>query len=73
MLKGMIKPDSVYVFKDARRVADATVVDACWRRILEWPAQTVLTYHDPPGHAFHGDGRAALEAAARERDQLRTP
>jgi hypothetical protein len=70
MMRGMIKPDSVYVFKDARRVADATIVDSCWRRILAWPSETVLTYHDPPGHAFHGDGRAALEAAARERHQL---
>jgi hypothetical protein len=70
MMKGMVKPDSVYLFKDARKVADANVVDACWRRILAWPAEAVLTYHDPPGHAFHGDGRAALEAAARERRQI---
>jgi hypothetical protein len=70
MMKGMIKPDSVYLFKDARKVADAKIVDDCWRRILAWPAETVLTYHDPPGHGFHGDGRAALEAAARERRQL---
>ena len=58
------------VFKDARKVGDATVVDACWREILAWPAQTVLTYHDPPCHGFHGDGRAALEIAARERGQI---
>jgi hypothetical protein len=70
MIKGMIKPDSVYLFKDARKVADAKTVDACWRRILEWPAETILTYHDPPGHGFHGDGRAALETAARERRQI---
>jgi hypothetical protein len=70
MLKGMITPDSVYLFKDARKVANAKIVDACWRRILEWPAETILTYHDPPGHGFHGDGRAALEAAARERRQI---
>ncbi len=31
MLKGMITPDSVYVFKDARKVADAKTVDVCWR------------------------------------------
>jgi hypothetical protein len=70
MMKGMIKPDSVYLFTDARKVADPKVVDACWRRILEWPAETLLTYHDPPGHGFHGDGRAALEAAVRERRQI---
>lgn len=70
MLKGMITPDSVYLFKDARKVADAKVVDACWRKVLEWPAETVLTYHDPPGHGFQGDGRAALEAAARGARQI---
>jgi hypothetical protein len=70
MLKGMVTPDSVYLFKDARKVADAKVVDACWRSVLTWPAETVLTYHDPAGHGFHGDGRAALEAAVRERRQL---
>lgn len=70
MLKGMVVPDAVYVFKDARKVADSRIVDACWRKILEWPAETLLTYHDPAGHGFHGDGRAALEAAARRQRQL---
>jgi len=70
MIKSMITPDAVYLFKDARKVADAEIVDACWRRILEWPAETVLTYHDPPGHGFHGNGRAALESAARAARQL---
>jgi hypothetical protein len=70
MFKSMIEPDSVYLFKDARKVGNAKIVDACWQRILRWPAQTVLTYHDPPGYGFQGDGRAALEAAARRRGQL---
>lgn len=70
MVKGMVTPDAVYLFKDARKVADAGVVDACWRSILKWPADTVLTYHDPAGHGFFGDGRAALEAAVRSRGQL---
>jgi hypothetical protein len=70
MFKSMIEPDSVYLFKDARKVADAKIVDGCWRQILKWPAGTVLTYHDPAGYGFHGDGRAAIEAAARRRGQL---
>jgi hypothetical protein len=70
MLRSMIEPDSVYLFKDARKVGDAKLVEACWQRILSWPAQTLLTYHDPPGYGFHGDGRAALEAAVRRRGQL---
>lgn len=73
MFKGMIEPDSLYLFKGARKVADAALVDACWRQILAWPAETVLTFHDPPGHGFRGDGRAALEVAARERRQLLDP
>ncbi len=71
MLRGMVTPDSVYLFKDARKVGNANVVDACWREILKWPAETILTYHDPAGHGFVGDGRAALEAAARRQGQLR--
>lgn len=70
MVRSMVTPDAVYLFKDARKVADARVVDACWRSILKWPAETVLTYHDPVGHGFFGDGRAALEAAVRSRGQL---
>jgi hypothetical protein len=70
MFKGMIEPDSLYLFKGARKVGDAAIVDACWRQILAWPAETVLTFHDPPGHGFRGDGRAALEVAVRERRQL---
>jgi hypothetical protein len=70
MLKRMVVPDQIYLFGDARKVADPKLVDACWRRILEWPAETVLTYHDPPGHGFRGDGRAALEAVVRRSRQL---
>jgi hypothetical protein len=71
MLRRAITPDAVYVFKDARKVADAEAVDRFWREILQWPAKTVLTFHDPPGHGFQGDGPAALEAAARRAGQLR--
>jgi hypothetical protein len=70
LFKSMIVPDAVYLFKDARRVGNARVVDACWRRILGWPAETLLTYHDVPGHGFHGDCRMALGAAARRCGQL---
>ena len=70
MLKGMFTPDAVYLFKDARKVADAKAVEECWRKVLAWPASTVLTYHDPAGHGFQGDGREALEKAARAARQL---
>jgi hypothetical protein len=70
MFKSMIEPDRVYLFKDARKVADAKLVRACWQEILKWPAETVLTYHDPPGYGFHGDGRAAIREAATRRGQF---
>src|SRR5690349_13783721 len=56
MLKSMITPDAVYLFEDARKVANARVVDECWRTTLRWLAEAVLTYHDPAGHGFLGDG-----------------
>jgi hypothetical protein len=70
MLKGMLKPDRVAIFKTGRRVGDAAQVAACWRRILAWPCRTLMTYHDVPGHAFIGDGRAALSAAVAASRQL---
>jgi hypothetical protein len=30
----------------------------------------VLTYHDPAGHGFHGDGRKPIDSAARKLGQL---
>jgi hypothetical protein len=63
MLKGMVKPDKVAIFTAPRKVGDADQVATCWRRILSWPCRTLMTYHDAVGHAFVGDGRAALGAA----------
>jgi len=70
MLKGMIKPDRVALFTMPRRVGDSRKVAASWRRILAWPARTLMTYHDPPGVAFQGDGQAALAAAVESARQL---
>lgn len=70
MLKRMIQANAVYLFTDARRVGDAKLVDASWRKILTWPARTLLTYHDPAGHGFYGDVQAALVKAVRANRQL---
>jgi hypothetical protein len=70
MLRSMVKPDRVWIWPMARKVGDAATVAACWRQILTWPCRTLMTYHDPATHAFVGDGRAALEAAAREAKQI---
>jgi hypothetical protein len=72
MLRMMMKADSVYINDKARKVADATAVAACWRRILAWDAATRLGYHELPGEAFRGDGRAALTAAVQAVGQLPT-
>jgi hypothetical protein len=70
MARQMLKPDRVWIWDMARKVADKQVVDSCWRRILAWPARTLMTYHDVPGHAFHGDGQAMLTEAVRASGQL---
>ena len=41
-----------------------------WRRILAWPARTVMTYHDPATAAVTGDARAALAEAVRASGQI---
>jgi hypothetical protein len=69
MFKMMMAPDKVYVMK-ARKIGDRARVAAHWDNVLSWPARVVMTYHDPPGHAFVGDGQAALRAAAQEVGQL---
>jgi hypothetical protein len=70
MFRMMMKSNEIYVMDGPRKVADAARVAAHWRSILAWPATTVMTYHDPPGVAFVGDGRAALEAAVDKVRQL---
>jgi len=69
MLRGMVKPDR-YTVWDARKVGDANLVRSSWKKVLTWPSRAVMTYHDVPGTSFQGDGRAMLEAAAREVGQL---
>jgi len=70
MLRSMVKPDRVWIWTVARKVGDADAVARSWRQILAWPCRTLLTYHDPAAFGFVGDGRAALEAAAREARQI---
>jgi hypothetical protein len=72
MAKQMLKPDKLWVWTMPRRVADAQTVAACWRRVLAWPARTVMTFHDHIGSAGStGDAQAALRAAVEASGQLR--
>jgi len=70
LLRRMVKPDQVWIQSMARRVGEAGTVADCWRRVLEWPCQTLMTYHDAATTAFVGDGRAALTQAARASKQI---
>ncbi len=38
--------------------------------ILDWPAQTLMTYHDTLGTAFVGDAQAALSTAVKAAKQV---
>jgi hypothetical protein len=70
MLRSMVKPDRVWLWPMPRKVGAADQVRDSWRRILAWPAHTLMTFHDPATVAYVGDVRAALEAAARTARQL---
>jgi hypothetical protein len=70
MMRMMMKPDTVFVQKQARKVKDRQVVAACWKQVLAWPSKTLIGYHEPPGEGFVGDGQAALRAAVAKAGQL---
>jgi hypothetical protein len=70
MLRSMVKADRLFIWDVARKVGDAAAVKDSWRRILEWPARTLMTYHDPATVAFTGDCQRALEAAVRAAKQI---
>lgn len=63
MLKVMLKAEQVYVMDGARPVLDKERVKANWKKILSWPSENVLSYHDTVGCGCIGQGKAMLEAA----------
>ena len=65
-----LKPEVVKIISKPRPVADAEIVAANWRKILEWPTDNLFTYHDTPGHGRLGDGGAALKRAVAAVGQL---
>ena len=70
MMRVQMKADTVYIMPGVRKVADKARVAAAWRRVLEWPGENLIGYHDPPRGVFTGDVRAALTAAVRRVKQL---
>lgn len=41
----------------ARKVSDPKLVSESWKKILSWPSGTVMTYHDPAGVVYSGNGQ----------------
>jgi hypothetical protein len=69
MMKMMLKPGEVAIQTQTMKIADIKTVQECWKKILAWDCNTLMTYHDPPTIAYVGDARAALEAAVRKAGQ----
>jgi hypothetical protein len=70
MFRMMMKAEQVYVMTGPRPVLDKERVKANWRKILAWPAENVLSYHDTIGTGQVGGGQAALRAAVEKARQL---
>jgi hypothetical protein len=67
----MVKPDRLWIWTMPRKVGEAETVSACWRRILAWPARTVMSFHDALGSAASaGDAQSALRSAVEQSGQL---
>lgn len=70
MMRMMMKPNQLFVMTGPRKVSDKSRVSQHWKKILGWPSQAVLTYHDTLGFGFKGDGRSALQAAVASAKQV---
>lgn len=67
----MVKPDKLWIWTMPRKVGQPDIVSACWRRILAWPARTVMSFHDVVGTAGStADAQEALRQAVEESGQL---
>jgi hypothetical protein len=69
MMRMMMKAEQLYLMKGPRGVADAQKVAANWKKVLAWPAETAMTYHDTIGTAFGPGAQAALTEAVRAAKQ----
>ncbi len=70
MIKMMMKAEQVYVMTMPRPVLDKPRVKANWQKVLAWPAENVMSYHDSPRLAWIGGGQAALRQAVDKSRQL---
>jgi hypothetical protein len=70
MFRMMMKSEQVYIMTGPRPVLDKARVKGHWAKILAWPADNVLSYHDTLGTGQIGGGQAALRAAVEKAKQL---
>jgi len=70
MFRMMMKAEQVYVMSGPRPPLDKARVAENWRRILAWPAENVLSYHDTIGTGHIGGGQAALRTAVEKVKQI---
>jgi hypothetical protein len=70
MFRMMMKPEQVYVMTGARPVLDKQKVAANWRKVLAWPAENLLSYHDTLGTGQIGRAHALLKAAVEKVKQM---
>lgn len=70
MFRLMMKAEQLYIMTGPRPAIDKDKVRANWKKILAWPAENVLSYHDTIGTGQVGGGQAALKAAVEKAKQL---
>jgi hypothetical protein len=70
MFRMMMKAEQVYIMTGPRPVIDQERVKGHWRKILAWPAENIVSYHDTLGTGQVGGGQAALRAAVEKAKQL---
>lgn len=69
MIKKMMKAEQVYLPSGGRKVGDLDRVKAKWTKIIGWPVQTLISYHDTVGFAWTKDAAGALKTAIADAEQ----
>lgn len=70
MFRMMMKAEQVYILTGPRPVLNKEHVKTNWQKILAFPAENVLTYHDTLGTGSLGNGQAKLAAAVAKAKQI---
>ena len=70
MFRMMMKAEQAYLMAMPRPVLDKAKVAANWKKVLDWPAENVLSYHDSLGTGVLGDGQKQLREAVMKVKQI---